>query len=148
MDSTGSRIGSGSPPHRDLKRRAKELSNSDISPPPVSKYNRSDGRVTEVSKSQQDDFNKEQKYSSFPSPFRLTTISDLPPKSNRDTISLHDILGDPLIRECWIFDYLFDVDYLMRHFDADTRHLVQVKIVHGSWRREDSNRAGIEVRML
>ena len=30
-------------------------------------------------------------------------------------------------------------------FDKDTRDLVQVKLVHGSWREEDLNRIGIEV---
>lgn len=56
-----------------------------------------------------------------------------------------DILGDPLISECWEFNYLHDVDFLMSHFDEDTRHLVKVHIVHGFWKREDSNRLYLEV---
>jgi len=28
-------------------------------------------------------------------------------------VGLRDILGDPMIRECWQFNYLFDVDFLM-----------------------------------
>ena len=32
-----------------------------------------------------------------------------------------------------------------KHFDPDTRELVQVKVVHGSWKREDMNGIGIEV---
>lgn len=31
------------------------------------------------------------------------------------------------------------------HFDQDTRDLVQVRVVHGSWKREDLNRIHIEV---
>ena len=31
------------------------------------------------------------------------------------------------------------------HFDPDTRDFVQVKVVHGSWKREDTNGIGIEV---
>ncbi|KIV89564.1 hypothetical protein PV10_06954 [Exophiala mesophila] len=78
------------------------------------------------------------------SPFKLTTIRDLPGSQNVDTIGLSDILGDPLIREAWVFNFCFDVDWLMDHFDPDIRSMVKVKIVHGSWRREDDNRIGIE----
>lgn len=78
------------------------------------------------------------------SPFRLMKIRDLPTKYNQDTVSLHDILGNPLIREVWIFNFCFDIDWLMQHFDPDTRDLVAVKIVHGSWRQEDTNRILIE----
>jgi tyrosyl-DNA phosphodiesterase-1 len=49
----------------------------------------------------------------IPSPIQLNRISDLPASSNVDTVSLRDILGDPLISECWIFNYLVDVDYVM-----------------------------------
>lgn len=31
-------------------------------------------------------------------------------------------------------------------FDPDIRDIVDVKIVHGSWRKEDSNRVRLEVR--
>lgn len=48
-----------------------------------------------------------------PSPIQLSTVNGLPPSNNVDTVSLGDILGDPLIRECWLFNYLFDVDYIM-----------------------------------
>ncbi|RMZ90903.1 hypothetical protein DV736_g1856, partial [Chaetothyriales sp. CBS 134916] len=80
----------------------------------------------------------------IPSPFRLTTIRDLPASDNIDTVSLHDILGNPLIKEAWIFNFCFDVDWTMEHFDPDIRHLVQVKIIHGFWRREDTNRIAID----
>ncbi len=36
-------------------------------------------------------------------------------------------------------------DTSRRHFDPDTRDLVQVRVVHGSWKREDSNGIHIEV---
>ncbi|KAL9020777.1 MAG: hypothetical protein Q9185_001961 [Variospora sp. 1 TL-2023] len=79
-----------------------------------------------------------------PSPIQLSTVSGLPASSNIDTVSLGDILGDPLIKECWLFNYLFDVDFIMSQLDEDTRDLVQVKLVHGSWKNEDSNRMHIE----
>lgn len=65
------------------------------------------------------------------SPVQLTHIRDLPDGNNVDTIRLRDILGDPMIRECWQFNYLFDVDFLMSQLDEDVRSLVQVKVVHG-----------------
>ena len=49
----------------------------------------------------------------IPSPVQLSTINELPASSNIDTVSLKDVLGDPLIKECWLFNYLFDVDYIM-----------------------------------
>ena len=52
-----------------------------------------------------------------------------------------------MIRECWQFNYLFDVDFLMSQFDEDVRDLVQVKVMHGSWRREDTNRIRVEVSL-
>ena len=79
------------------------------------------------------------------SPIHLNSIRDLPASLNEDAVSLHDLLGDPLIRECWVFDFLFDIDFMMSHFDSDTRHLVQVKVVHGSWRKDDANRVSIDV---
>lgn len=86
----------------------------------------------------------------IPSPIRLTRIRDLPPNSdnNVDTVTLGEILGDPMIRECWQFNYMFDVDFLMRQFDPDVRDLVKVKVVHGSWQRESANRMMIDVGTL
>ena len=49
----------------------------------------------------------------IPSPVQLSTVSELPSSSNVDTVSLKDVLGDPLIKECWLFNYLFDVDFIM-----------------------------------
>lgn len=83
----------------------------------------------------------------LPSPIQLTHIRDFPPSSgnNVDTVRLRDILGDPLIRECWQFNYLHDVDFLMSQFDEDVRALVKLKVVHGSWKREAPNRVRIDV---
>jgi tyrosyl-DNA phosphodiesterase-1 len=50
-----------------------------------------------------------------------------------------------MIRECWQFNFLFDVDFLMSQFDEDVRRLVQVKVVHGSWKKDAPNRIRIEV---
>jgi tyrosyl-DNA phosphodiesterase 1 len=81
------------------------------------------------------------------SPIKLTNIRDLPSSSgnNVDTIKLRDILGDPMIRECWQFNYLFEIDFLMNQFDDDVRSLVKVKVVHGSWKKDAPNRIRIEV---
>ena len=49
----------------------------------------------------------------IPSPIQLTRIRDLPPQCNVDTVSLKDILGDPLIRECWQFNFCLDLDFIM-----------------------------------
>lgn len=83
----------------------------------------------------------------IPSPIQLTHIRDLSVASgnNVDTVRLKDILGDPMIRECWQFNFLFDVDFLMSQFDEDVRRLVQVKVVHGSWKKDAPNRIRIEV---
>ena len=48
-----------------------------------------------------------------PSPIHLTEVEGLSSALNIDTISLQDIVGDPLVRECWVFNYLFDVEFLM-----------------------------------
>ena len=81
------------------------------------------------------------------SPWQLTWIRDLPESLNRDAVTLEDLLGDPLIYECWEFNYLHDVDFLMAAFDNDTRHLVKVHIVHGFWKRDDPNRLQLQVRL-
>lgn len=79
------------------------------------------------------------------SPFQLTWIRDLPEPANRDAVALKDILGDPLIAECWEFNYLHDIHFLMSHFDEDTKSLVKVHVVHGFWKREDPNRLALQV---
>ena len=80
----------------------------------------------------------------IPSPFQFTSIRDLPPKDNADTIGVRDILGEVMIKEAWIFNFLFNVDWIMQQFDSDTRDLVSVTLIHGSWKREDANRIYIE----
>ena len=74
------------------------------------------------------------------SPWQLTWIRDLSEEANRDAVTLKDLLGDPLISECWEFNFLHDIRFLMDAFDTDTRHLVNVHIVHGFWKQEDPNR--------
>jgi tyrosyl-DNA phosphodiesterase-1 len=79
------------------------------------------------------------------SPFQLTRIADLPPSSNVDTVSLKDILGDPFISECWEFNYLHNLDFLMDAFDEDVRDFVKVHVVHGFWKQEDQGRRNLTV---
>ncbi|KAL9104563.1 MAG: hypothetical protein Q9163_000485 [Psora crenata] len=79
----------------------------------------------------------------IPSPMQLNFVSEFPVSSNVDTVSLGSILGDPMIKECWLFNYLFEVDFVMRQFDPDVKDLVKIHIIHGSWRKEDTNGIGI-----
>ncbi|KAM0563287.1 hypothetical protein ACHAPJ_001005 [Fusarium lateritium] len=78
------------------------------------------------------------------SPWQLTWIQDLPESDNKDAVSLRDLLGDPLISECWEFNFLHDLPFLVNAFDPDTRHLVKVHVVHGFWKREDESRMALE----
>ncbi|KAM0488260.1 hypothetical protein ACHAP7_001252 [Fusarium lateritium] len=78
------------------------------------------------------------------SPWQLTWIQNLPESDNKDAVSLRDLLGDPLISECWEFNFLHDIPFLMNAFDSDTRHLVKVHVVHGFWKRDDENRIALE----
>jgi tyrosyl-DNA phosphodiesterase-1 len=84
----------------------------------------------------------------IPSPFQLTSIRDLPASLNVDAVSLEDILGDPLIAECWEFNYLHDLDFLMSAFDDDVRDLVKVHVIHGFWKNEDTSRLFLKVNFL
>jgi tyrosyl-DNA phosphodiesterase-1 len=49
----------------------------------------------------------------MPSPIQLTHIEDLAPHQNMDAVKLKDIIGDPMIKECWNFNFLFDIDFVM-----------------------------------
>ncbi|KAL2793532.1 tyrosyl-DNA phosphodiesterase I [Aspergillus keveii] len=121
-----------------------------ITPPPPSRTRRSITTTTTASphdpKTSITTPQNEIKPKTLPSPIHLTHIRDFSASSgnNVDCIRLSEILGDPLIRECWQFNYLFDVDFLMRQFDADVRDLVSVKVVHGSWKRESENRIRVD----
>lgn len=89
--------------------------------------------------------NKKRGCKILPSPIQLTRIRDLPADHNVDTLELKDILGDPMIKECWQFNYLFDLNFLMGALDEDVRGIAQVKVIHGSWKKEDTRRLRLEV---
>lgn len=123
-----------------------------VSPPPL----RRKKEVIESKIDTESDFNSkhsndsqqaQQPYYSntIKSPFQLTWIRDLPESSNMDAVTLKDILGDPLISECWEFNYMHNVDFLMSHFDPDVKDLVKVHVVHGFWRDEDISKHNIKV---
>lgn len=95
-----------------------------ISPPPLRRKQKSESRAPQVIKS----------------PFQLTRIQNLPETSNQDTVSLKDLIGDPNITECWEFNYLHDLDFLMDAFHKDARDLIKVHVVHGFWKSEDTSR--------
>lgn len=49
----------------------------------------------------------------IPSPVQLSSVDAIPADCNIDTVSLKDIVGHPLIKECWALNYLIDVDFLL-----------------------------------
>lgn len=49
----------------------------------------------------------------LPSPIQLTRIQNLPSSHNIGSVSLRDLIGDPMIKECWQFNYLLDLDFIM-----------------------------------
>jgi hypothetical protein len=77
---------------------------------------------------------------------QLTWVRDLPEASNKDALSLKDLLGDPLISECWEFNYLHDLEFLMEAFDPDVRNLIKVHVIHGFWKKEDQSRINLQVK--
>lgn len=79
------------------------------------------------------------------SPWQLTRIRDVPEESNKDTVTLEDILGDPSITECWQFNFLHDIPFVMDAFDQRVRDSVQLHVVHGFWKRNDLNRVVLSV---
>ncbi|KAK3319274.1 tyrosyl-DNA phosphodiesterase I [Apodospora peruviana] len=132
-----------SPPSRSKKRRLLPPPSSQTADPPPD-----DEETSSEAEQEEDKPSKEQGKPTpqqiFKSPFQLTKIRDLPAESNIDAVTLKDILGDPLIAECWEFNYLHNIDFLMGHFDSDVRHLVKVHLVHGFWKREDANRLALQ----
>ena len=87
---------------------------------------------------------KESHVKAMISPFLLTHIRDLPDEDNVDSITIYDILNDPMIKECWQFNYLFDVRFIMEALDSDVASTVRVKIVHGFSNAEDGRRLRLE----
>lgn len=49
----------------------------------------------------------------FASPVQLNYIDQLPQRGNVDCLRLGSILGDPVIKEGWLFTFLVDVDFMM-----------------------------------
>lgn len=41
-----------------------------------------------------------------------------------------------------------DVDECRKHFDADVKDIVKVKIVHGFWKRDDDRRTNLMVSSI
>ncbi|CAK7242181.1 MAG: hypothetical protein STHCBS139747_003661 [Sporothrix thermara] len=81
----------------------------------------------------------------FKTPFQLTAIHDLPDSANIDTVTIRDVFGDPHVTECWEFNFLHDLDFLMSAFHEDARQRgLSVHVVHGFWKREDPQRQRLE----
>lgn len=76
----------------------------------------SSSQSTETTKDEKESV-KEQDYKAetrvIPSPVQLTRIEKLAKHQNVDAVGLADLLGDPLIKECWNFNYLFDLNFVM-----------------------------------
>lgn len=77
------------------------------------------------------------------SPFRLTHIAQLDDAANRDTINLHELLGDRSLTSVWLFDYLFNMEFVMSHFSVKSES-IPVYVMHGSWKKESACRAHLE----
>jgi tyrosyl-DNA phosphodiesterase-1 len=83
-----------------------------ISPPILRRYHL-------VAEAQQDttreraDIVEEDCKTHLSSPFQLTHIRDIAPSQNVDAVQLENILGNPMIKECWNFNFLFDIDFVM-----------------------------------
>jgi len=116
-------------------------------PPPRRQEPTNTTAVSDGVKATESPFHKKIPTTTHPSPIQLTHVRDLPASSgnNVDTVRLRDILKNPMIRECWQFNFLIDVDFLMSQFDEDVRDLVKVKVVHGSWKKDAPNRIRIDV---
>jgi tyrosyl-DNA phosphodiesterase-1 len=78
------------------------------------------------------------------SPFRLTKIRDLPASENRDTVGIDDILGDVMLREVWLFNYMHEIPWVMEKLDEDIKQHVKVWFVHGNWKQDDASRKFME----
>ncbi|KAF3922992.1 hypothetical protein ABW20_dc0103192 [Dactylellina cionopaga] len=78
------------------------------------------------------------------SPFKLTHIANFTRNQNLDTVTISDILGNPLIKEVWSFNFMHDLTWLVSHLDQDIARSINIKIVHGNWKREDAYRAQLE----
>jgi hypothetical protein len=115
----------------------------DISPPP--KRRRVAAAEDEVNQAPEQAEPSEAAKRVINSPFQLTAIKDLSKDANVDAVTLKDILGDPLISECWEFNYLHDISFLKSHFDEDVRDLVQIHVIHGFWKSEDPSRLELMV---
>jgi len=75
------------------------------SPPSIPLKTRDDPKATTE--------DKHDVFTYISSPVQLTGIKDLAADQNVDAVELQDILGDPMIKECWNFNYLFDIDFVM-----------------------------------
>lgn len=87
-------------------RSIRESLKKSVSPPLLK--NRIDG-----SDAQALDANNVKETQFIASPIQLSKVENLPDRVNIDTVSLKDIVGHPLVKECWTFNYLIDVDFLM-----------------------------------
>ena len=87
-----------------------------ISPPQTSRSAQASGTGSTNSVTSHNTLQKQEdplRNLSISSPIQLSYVEGLSLSNNIDTISLKDIVGDPLIKECWAFNYLIDVDFLM-----------------------------------
>ncbi|KAI5841640.1 tyrosyl-DNA phosphodiesterase-domain-containing protein [Tricharina praecox] len=78
------------------------------------------------------------------SPFRLTRIRGLPNSENKNTVGIDDILGDVMLREVWLFNYMHDIEWMMEQLDEDIVGHVKVVFVHGNWKLDDPGRHRME----
>ncbi|KAF1948842.1 phospholipase D/nuclease [Byssothecium circinans] len=112
-------------------------------PPPTQTRTATPKSVRVPRRGEEDDEERKHYMRYLRSPIQLTRISGLEPAKNVDTLALRDIIGHPLLEECWCFNFLFDIEFLLQHFDPDIRTLVKLNIIHGFWKKEDQSRIAL-----
>ncbi|EPS38991.1 hypothetical protein H072_7245 [Dactylellina haptotyla CBS 200.50] len=144
------------PPPKRTKLSSASSLNRDISPPPL----RRQATVSlPMVHSNSNDISSNSSGATFPSsepdqphgdtlivssPFKLTHIHDFPANKNIDAIRITDILSYPLLREVWSFNFMHDLPWLVSHLDPDTANSIDIKVVHGNWRKESASRIQLE----
>ena len=112
-----------------------------VSPPRKRQRPRAESNVSVTSSAP----SSEREPGSLRSPFQLTTVRDLPASANVDTLTVKDVFGSPALVECWEFNYLHNLEFLISSFDEEavSRGLA-VHVVHGFWTSEDPRRDALE----
>lgn len=70
------------------------------------------------------------------SSYKLTTITDLPPADNLDTVSISDILGVADIKQMFQFNFRISISYVMDHLPLSKQRTIDALFIHGGSRND------------